>query len=135
VTGHTPFEPAGDRVALPIRAPHDLAWARRLVIDTATRIGINSQRAAHLALAVTEIATNALVHADAAAHIEIMAETDRVVVVISDQGSGLPATRHFQLPPPVQTGGRGLWLAERLCDRLEVLPALRGTRIALTTRC
>ena len=45
---------------------------------------------------------------------------------------GLPSDHIVELPPPSHARGRGLWLAEQLCDRVDVLPTADGTRIALT---
>jgi anti-sigma regulatory factor (Ser/Thr protein kinase) len=101
-------------------------------MKTATATGIGADRAAKLALAVTEIATNALIHADGGAHLEIIIESGAVIVEISDHGPGLPPDRIVQLPPASHTHGRGLWLARHLCDRVDVLPTADGTRVALT---
>ena len=120
------------RVALPIRGPQDLSWARTTVVGIAAAAGISEDRAAKLALAVTEIATNALIHADGDAHLEIITESGAVTVEVSDHGPGLPPDRLVELPPASHDRGRGLWLAEHLCDRVDVLPTADGTRIALT---
>jgi anti-sigma regulatory factor (Ser/Thr protein kinase) len=115
-----------------VRGPHDLSWARATVNETVTAAGIDAHRAAKLVLAVTEITTNALIHADGAAHVEIITTIDSVTVKISDHGPGLPPDHIVELPPPSHSRGRGLWLAKQLCDRVDVLPTADGTRIALT---
>jgi len=86
VTAHHASQPPSRRVTLPVRGPHDLSWARATVNDTATAAGIDEHRAAKLILAVTEITTNALIHADGAAHVEIITTIGSVTVEISDHG-------------------------------------------------
>jgi anti-sigma regulatory factor (Ser/Thr protein kinase) len=115
-----------------VRSPQDLAAVRAIVIDAATRAGIDPERAAKLALAVTEVAANALVHARTGADLEITVETGRIVVEVSDKGPGLPSDRPTDLVAVDQEHGRGLWLVRHLCDRVDILPTARGTRIALT---
>ena len=134
MTGSDATDPAhtSRRVILPVRGPQDLSWARATVIGTATATGIGEDRAAKLALAVTEIATNALIHADGGAHLEIITQSGAVTVEISDHGPGLPPDRIVELPPPSHDRGRGLWLAKHLCDHVDVLTTADGTRIALT---
>lgn len=122
---------AGRHLTLPIHDPRDLGWARRTLADASVAAGIGDDRAAKLALAMTEIATNALEHGDGTAHLEIVTRPDSVTVEISDHGAGLPADRVAELPPPSQPQGRGLWLAEHLCDRVDLIPAPHGTRVAL----
>jgi anti-sigma regulatory factor (Ser/Thr protein kinase) len=134
VTGSDATDPAhtSRRVILPVRGPQDLSWARTTVIGTATATGMDEDRAAKLALAVTEIATNALIHADGGAHLEIITNSSSITVEISDRGPGLPPDHLVELPPASHDRGRGLWLAEHLCDRVDVLPTADGTRIALS---
>ena len=132
MTAHHASQPPSRRVILPVRDPHDLSWARATVNDAVTAAGIDEHRAANFVLAVTEITTNALIHADGAAHLEIITTIDSVTVEISDHGPGLPPDHIVELPLPSHARGRGLWLAEQLCDRVDVLPTADGTRIALT---
>jgi anti-sigma regulatory factor (Ser/Thr protein kinase) len=127
-------EPAynGSRVTFSVRSAPDLSRARAAVVEAAARGGIDEDRAGRLAVAVSEIATNAIVHADGGAHVEIIMGADRIVVEISDSGPGLPPDRPTELPAPGHDHGRGLWLVQQLCDLVEVLAGPAGTRIALS---
>lgn len=128
------FDPADSygRATLFVREAHDLSGARATVIAIATSAGVDADRAGKLAIAVSEIATNALVHADGAAQVEIVTTPEAVTVEISDRGPGLAPDRIAQPPTAEQDHGRGLWLAQQLCDRVEILPVGEGTRIALS---
>lgn len=119
---------------LQLRSPQGLSRARARVVESATGAGIDTDRAGKLAIAVSEIATNALVHADGTAHLQIITTTDSFVVEVSDHGPGLPGDQAVELPSPDQDRGRGLWLADQLCDRVEVISTPIGTRIALSMR-
>jgi serine/threonine-protein kinase RsbW len=125
---------ARERVTLPVRGPQDLVQARGTVIDAALGAGIDADRAQKLAVAVSEIATNALIHATGIADLQIITEPGGVTVEISDRGPGLPADHNSELPSATQEHGRGLWLARQLCDRVDVVSTGRGTSIALAVR-
>jgi serine/threonine-protein kinase RsbW len=134
VSSQRPFEPTrgGGRTQLFLRSAPDLSRARTTVVTIATDAGVDGDRAGRLAIAVSEIATNALMHAGGAADVEIITTADRVVVEISDRGPGLPPDRAAELPAADQDHGRGLWLAQQLCDRVEIRPAGDGTVITLS---
>ena len=66
-----------------------------------------------LALLVSEVATNALVHGDGDVRLHVIADAGRVRVEISDASDALPAERHDGLHAE---GGRGIGLLESLSD-------------------
>jgi anti-sigma regulatory factor (Ser/Thr protein kinase) len=106
----------------------DLSDLRRLVTSKAIRAGLSSERAADLALAFNEIATNAIVHGTPPATTRVWEEDGEVICEVTDAGSGIDDPHPGQVPPPVDApGGRGMWLARQLCDRLEVHNGVRCT--------
>jgi anti-sigma regulatory factor (Ser/Thr protein kinase) len=106
----------------------DLSDLRRLVASKAIRAGLSSDRAADLALAFNEIATNAVVHGRAPATTRVWEEGGEVICEVTDAGPGIDDPHPGQVPPPVDsTGGRGIWLARQLCDRLEFHKGVRCT--------
>jgi anti-sigma regulatory factor (Ser/Thr protein kinase) len=122
------------RVTLSVHAAEDLSAARATVTRAVISAGIDEDRAAKLAIAVSEIATNALVHGDGAARLEIVTTHDRVAIEIADKGPGLPTGLPVDLPAAEEERGRGLWLAEQLCDQVEVRQGGNGARIVLSVR-
>lgn len=105
---------------------------RRLVGWAAQRVGLDDERGQHLALAVTEAASNAVKHGGGRGLLELIQDDDRALIAeISDQGLGMPTERPVQLPPAEQINGRGLFLVEHLCDRVEYRTDGSGTTVHL----
>lgn len=67
-----------------------------------------------IALLVSELATNALVHGDGDVRLHVIADAVRVRVEITDDSDSLPAERHAGA---LAEGGRGIGLLESLSDR------------------
>jgi anti-sigma regulatory factor (Ser/Thr protein kinase) len=111
--------------------PTDLRAARQLVIDVAAAYGLDSERCAQLALAVDEIATNAICHGGRPATVSAYDGEGAVTVDIHDnaptQIPAPPSTR----PPATAIRGRGLWLARQLCDRVEIRRHETGNDVRL----
>jgi anti-sigma regulatory factor (Ser/Thr protein kinase) len=90
-----------------------------------------------LHLAASEIAANAFRHGVRPVSARVWADGDRVICVISDRGtsykdpfSGFTPARGLDL----SKGGMGLWLARKLWDHVDVLPADGGLSVRLSTR-
>lgn len=120
------------RVAAP-----DLPDVRRQVLGAATLAGLEAGRARQFTLAVNEIVVNAIVHGDGSPTVEVSAaaptgERDGdVTVTVTDTGSGFDHDMVPELPPPDHSNGRGLWLARRMCDDIEIDSSPRGTVVRL----
>jgi anti-sigma regulatory factor (Ser/Thr protein kinase) len=99
----------------------DLRKMRRLVTSTAVSSGLSGSRADELALAVNEIASNAVVHGRLPATLQIWEGRGKLTCEITDAGDGIQDVLAGQLtPPPAGIGGRGIWLARMLCDAVEI---------------
>jgi anti-sigma regulatory factor (Ser/Thr protein kinase) len=90
-----------------------------------------------LHLAASEIAANAFRHGVRPVSARVWAEGDRLVCLISDRGtsysdpfSGFAPAHGLDL----SRGGMGLWLARKLWDHVDVLPASTGLTVRLSTR-
>jgi anti-sigma regulatory factor (Ser/Thr protein kinase) len=62
----------------------------------------------------------------------VIQDDDRkLIAVITDQGPGLPTQAAPTRPDVEAAGGRGLWLIQQVCDRVEVQSGRTGTRVRL----
>ena len=115
--------------------PESLVGARTLVRAQVAAAGFVGRAADDLVLAVTEIATNALVHGDAPRQLWSYLDDGRLVFQVRDAGAALPDPLTGYLPPdPDRLDGRGLWLAHQLCDIVEVGGDATRTDVLLHVR-
>jgi PAS domain S-box-containing protein len=99
--------------------------ARRLVQETLSDVGAEHLRD-QAALAVSELVTNAVVHAGSAVQVRVVAVPDGVRVEVSDASPHLPTLRDYALTSGT---GRGLRLVERTVDRWGVVPDAEGKTV------
>ncbi|MER7284383.1 ATP-binding protein [Streptomyces lydicus] len=89
--------------------------ARKFVVETLTSWGVRD-RLDDVCLCLSEVATNALVHADqhgSGFRARLTMATALVRLEVHDDGAGRPCRRHPSLDDPT---GRGLLLVEELSD-------------------
>ncbi|NUR30289.1 MAG: ATP-binding protein [Catenulispora sp.] len=111
----------------------DLARARKVVAAMARGV-LGSERSDNLILAVSEIATNALHYAATAgrpAVLTVQHLTAGLRVIVTDRGPGFTPPAGYTLPRPEDEGGRGLWLAHQMCDRLRITSTSAGTTVVM----
>lgn len=130
--GHLP-PPAATAQTL-IFSGTELSGVRRLVVEEASAIGLAADRVRDLRLAVNEIATNTVAYSGGPGTLRIWQEDERIVCEIQDRGtiSDPLAGRH-----PVRTGaerGRGLLLANKVCDLVQINASRSATTIRLYMR-
>lgn len=113
----------GDSVVIPasLDAPAEAReWVRGVIR------WLPDDRQGDLVLAVSELVANSVVHAGLSAGqgitVEVRRHRDRVVLVVTDGGRGLP-DRVPRRPPGVGFAGRGLLLVGRIADRVALAPA------------
>jgi anti-sigma regulatory factor (Ser/Thr protein kinase) len=96
-----------------------------------------TEAAADFMIATNEVVTNALRHGRAPVHVRVWLTSERFLCTVTDQGKGFddpfagytwPGRRGH-----APTGGMGLWLARRLCDRVDAVPGSQGFTVRLTT--
>jgi anti-sigma regulatory factor (Ser/Thr protein kinase) len=111
----------------------DLHQLRTMVARAAHRVGLSRPCTENLVLAVNEVAVNAIQYAGGGSLV-VEAFGDAVAVRVTDHGPGLPGHR-VDIPedrPPVDAvGGRGLWLARRLCQGLSIISGPAGVTVRL----
>ena len=118
-------EPADQRtwhavVHAGLDAPGDARrWADRWV-----RGFLEPRRAEDAMLIITELVTNAVLHSGLREgdpiHVTARVADDRVRIGVCDCGRGFELTAPPRLPRDPTPGGRGLWIVNRLADRLLV---------------
>lgn len=100
----------------------DLSRIQKFVENLALRAGLRADRVIDLCLAVTEVATNTLVHTPAAGVLSLWQDsrTETLICEISDSGQ-LRDRLIGRIPPQSsQAHGRGLLLVNELCDLVEI---------------
>jgi len=99
----------------------DLQEVRRVVTSMAAAAGLTGSRADELALAVNEIASNAVLHGKLPATLRIWQRDGELICQVRDAGDGIKDVLAGQLTPRLEgIGGRGLWLTRMLSDAVEI---------------
>lgn len=100
--------------------------ARRWALEAASAWRLPADLADRLACVVTELASNAVVHAHAAFRIRLRRERRVVRGEVSDADPHRPRVLN---PAPRATAGRGLMLVQRLSERAGVDAGPRGKSV------
>lgn len=104
---------------------------RRVVSREAARVGLSMSVIADLVLAVNEVATNSVQHGGGSGILRIWQDSAGVVCEVRDGGHMNDPLADRRRPAPGQDGGRGLWLANQLCDLVQVRSLPTGTTVRL----
>jgi anti-sigma regulatory factor (Ser/Thr protein kinase) len=104
---------------------------RRVVVDQAARAGLARSRIVDLLVAVDEIARNSLRHGGGRGILRIWHQGRRVVCEIRDRTRIDDPLADRELPSPESTTGRGLWIANQLCDLVQIRSFPTGTVVRL----
>ena len=111
----------------------DLVAVREDVNAHALGAGVPSETSADLALAVHEVATNSLVHGSGSGDLRIWREDGALVCEVHDGGRFTDPMMGRVTPAWENEGGRGLWMANQLCDLVQVRSGAAGTTIRIHT--
>jgi anti-sigma regulatory factor (Ser/Thr protein kinase) len=104
---------------------------RTLVGDAARRAGLSSDRTFDLVAAVGELTANSVMHGGGSGALSIWTEAGAMLVEVEDAGRiEAPLTGRLR-PAPVQEGGRGVWMANQLCDLVQIRSGPEGTTVRL----
>jgi anti-sigma regulatory factor (Ser/Thr protein kinase) len=103
-----------------------IAEVRRAVERHATRAGLPRRRRENLVLAVNELATNSVRHGGGYGRLRMWADEDRVVCEVRDGGAIENPLAGRERPQPRQPSGYGLWLANQVCDLVQVRSLTTG---------
>jgi anti-sigma regulatory factor (Ser/Thr protein kinase) len=114
--------------------PETLSSLRTLVRGEAESAGFKRSRAEDFALAVSEAAANSVRHAGGHGTLLLWREPAAFVAELRDAGSiDDPMVGRVE-PAAHPDGGQGLWLANHLCDLVQVRSFPDGTRVRLHIR-
>lgn len=124
-----PPRPA-DAQTFPIDA-RDLSSIRAVVRTAAVMSGLSEDRVDGFVCAVNEVVTNSVRHGRGPAEFALWSADDSLVCEVHDRGQ-IRDPLAGRLPPPLgRTSGRGLWLANHLCDLVQVRGPVSGTSVRL----
>lgn len=97
-----------------------LAVVRQVVANQATAAGIPAERTSDLVLSVNELAANSVSYGGGSGLLRVWRSDDALVCEVRDRGRMDDPLVGRRLPSPSQTRGRGVWLANQLCDLVQI---------------
>jgi anti-sigma regulatory factor (Ser/Thr protein kinase) len=118
-----------ERLDFELDGLHDV---RSLVGLTGTAAGLPRGRGGDLVVAASELAANSVLHAGGHGTARVWIEDGTIVVEVRDEGViEHPERLGHHRPDPTEEGGRGLWIANQLCDEVAIRSGTDGTRVRL----
>jgi anti-sigma regulatory factor (Ser/Thr protein kinase) len=111
-----------------------LSAVRRFVSHHASPVALDRERADDFLVAVNEIATNAVRHGGGRGILRLWHEAGALVCEIRDDGLIDAPLAGRVRPRPGQLGGYGLWLANQLCDLVQIRATPSGNAVRLHMR-
>jgi anti-sigma regulatory factor (Ser/Thr protein kinase) len=105
--------------------PRSVAEVRRYAVGVCTSLG-REQLVDVLALLVSEVTTNAVVHGAGSVGVRVLGTDGGVRVEVTDESTAVPVVRRADTEAE---GGRGLALVEALAVRWGVLPLPDGKTV------
>jgi anti-sigma regulatory factor (Ser/Thr protein kinase) len=109
----------------------DLHDVRALVAATATAGGLSPVRTHDLVVAASELAANSILHGGGRGLASVWGEDGSIFVEVADAGTITDPNVGRERPDPTAEHGRGLYIANRLCDEVAIDSTASGTRIRL----
>lgn len=111
--------------------PGELRGLRARVAAAARAAGLSPERQSDLVAAANEIATNSIRHAGGHGALQLWSDDEWLVCAICDRGVIGDPLAGRRRPTVDDRAGRGLWLANHLCDLVQVRSGSRGTQVHL----
>jgi anti-sigma regulatory factor (Ser/Thr protein kinase) len=123
-------EPAGEVSELAFGGD-DVADVRAFVGSGAHAAGMGRQRTQDLVLAVSEVATNSLLHGGGRGVVRLWRHGGSLACEVRDRGRFDRPLAGRERPVPEQRSGFGLWLANQLCDLVQIRSVETGSVVRL----
>jgi anti-sigma regulatory factor (Ser/Thr protein kinase) len=114
--------------------PGALGAVRTFTMYHATEAGLPDVQVADLVLVVNEIATNSLRHGGGNGTVRIWQDEDAIIAEVSDNGYFSQPLVGRVKPTAQRENGRGIWLANQLCDLVQLRSAPEGTVVRVHMR-
>jgi anti-sigma regulatory factor (Ser/Thr protein kinase) len=109
----------------------ELGEVRNRVARAAEAAGMDSLAIADLVTATSELAANSVMHGGGSGILRLWHEDSRLLAEVEDRGR-IEEPLVGRLRPSIsQEGGRGLWLANQLCDLVQIRSGEQGTTVRL----
>ena len=108
-----------------------LGEVRRRVAAAAEEAGMNPREAADVVTAASELAANSVMHGGGSGSLRLWSGEERLLVEVEDRGRIEDPLAGRVRPDVSQKGGRGLWLANELCDLVQIRSGEQGTTVRL----
>jgi anti-sigma regulatory factor (Ser/Thr protein kinase) len=121
----------GDALTLEFDGIRALRTLRALVSERAQALGLDPLRAADLELAAHEIAINSVRHGGRRGSLRLWSDGTAVVCEVRDSGHITEPLVGRIRPKATQLSGRGVWLANQLCDLVQIRSSATGTVVRL----
>lgn len=109
----------------------DLHALRAQVAAAATAVGLGPGRVSDLVVATSELASNSVLHGGGRGLATIWGDGGDAFVEVADAGRIEDPKVGTRLPDPAVEHGRGLYIANRLCDEVSIETGESGTRVRL----
>lgn len=107
---------------------------RRAVREYASAAGLDESQLAGMVLAVDEVAANSVRHGGGAGVLRLWCRNGRVVCEIRDRGRMDDPLAGRERPAFDRVDGRGLWLANQVCDLVQLRTFPTGNVVRLHVR-
>jgi anti-sigma regulatory factor (Ser/Thr protein kinase) len=98
----------------------------------ATDAGLAAARVADFVLAVDEVATNSVRYGGGSGVAIMWSDDSAVYCELRDRGRFTDPLAGRQTPHPERASGRGLWIANQLCDLVQLRSGSHSTRVRLS---
>lgn len=118
----------------------NLPRIEKFIIKLCKRAGLTGDQSDNMAIAVTELVNNAIIHGNKKdskkkVTVRVYYFPDHVVVSVKDQGEGFDPANIANPTDPQnlwKQNGRGIFLVRNLIDEVEIVPSPGGTEVVLT---
>jgi anti-sigma regulatory factor (Ser/Thr protein kinase) len=128
-----PLTPAPDRAQEIRFGPEDLSALRSSARFIGEGARLSEEVIGDLALAVHEVACNSIEHGGGTGVMRGWSEPDSLVLEVSDGGFISDPLIGREQVVDLSEGGRGIWMANHLCDLVQVRSGADGTSVRLHT--
>jgi anti-sigma regulatory factor (Ser/Thr protein kinase) len=107
----------------------DLGQVRAFAASRAEAAGLDQDAVSATVISVSELAANSIRHGGGHGELRVWTEDGSLVCEVSDQGH-ITAPLVGRLRPALDGhGGAGLWVANQLCDLVQIYSSARGTTV------